>query len=204
MISGGGKPLLKGLVLAGGKSIRMGQDKGMSVWHGKPQRYYVADLLSAVCEEVFISCRPEQVDSIDKGYKTLPDQYEGAGPAGGILTAQENDPNAGWLVVACDLPFLDKETLQFLVENRNCDSIATTFESPFDHLPEPLITIWEPASYPILLAKLNEGFKCPRKILLNNPVTILNAPDSTALMNVNTPTDAETAKNIIYQKTKTC
>ncbi|MEP6951744.1 MAG: NTP transferase domain-containing protein, partial [Ginsengibacter sp.] len=50
-------PLLNGLVLAGGKSERMGYDKGMIVWHGREQQYYLADLLKNLCEEVYISCR---------------------------------------------------------------------------------------------------------------------------------------------------
>ncbi len=194
MISG---DKLNGLVLAGGKSSRMGgNDKGMAIWHGKPQRYHMADLLASLCTEVFISCRPDQVAGIDPNYTALPDTYPDAGPTGGILTALEKASTAGWLVVACDLPLLDAATLQFLVSHRNVHAIATTFESPHDHLPEPLITIWEPASYPVLLAKLQEGFKCPRKILINNPVSILAPPNPQSLMNVNTPADAAIAQTI--------
>jgi molybdopterin-guanine dinucleotide biosynthesis protein A len=47
-----GQPLLNGLVLAGGKSRRMGTDKGVMQWHGKEQRYYMADLLQNLCVEV--------------------------------------------------------------------------------------------------------------------------------------------------------
>ena len=54
------KPVLNGLVLAGGKSIRMGFDKANIKWHAKEQQYYIADLLKEVCENVFISCRPGQ------------------------------------------------------------------------------------------------------------------------------------------------
>ena len=54
------KPVLNGLVLAGGKSERMGFDKSVLNWHGKAQRYYMADMLAPFCDEVFLSCRPDQ------------------------------------------------------------------------------------------------------------------------------------------------
>ena len=53
------------MVIAGGKSKRMGFDKGTIEWHAKEQRYYAADLLKELCGEVFISCRPEQEKDID-------------------------------------------------------------------------------------------------------------------------------------------
>jgi len=48
-------PKLNGLVLAGGKSLRLGTDKGKINWHGNEQRYYIAELLQKFCDEVFIS-----------------------------------------------------------------------------------------------------------------------------------------------------
>ncbi len=194
---------IKGLVLAGGKSVRMGQDKGMTQWHGQPQRYYMADMLATICDEVFISCREDQVAGIDTRYIPLTDNpnYAGSGPTAAILSAFEKHPDCTWLVVACDLPLLNKDTLQFLIDNRNTSGIATTFKSPHDGLPEPLITIWEPSSYPILLAKLQEGYKCPRKVLINNPATILDPPYPQALMNANTPEDATIVQKIIEQQT---
>lgn len=183
---------LDGLVLAGGQSLRLGQDKGKLRWYGREQRYHMADLLRAQCREVFISCRQEQRDEIDAAYPTLPDTFTGLGPYGAILSAFRERPDSAWLVAACDLPLLDAATLSFLVENRDASSIATSFESPFDGLPEPLITLWEPKSYAVLLSFLAQGHSCPRKALLNNPTRILQAPDTSALTNVNTPEEMET------------
>lgn len=193
------KPSLYGLVLAGGKSVRMGRDKGAITWHGQEQRYYMTELLQHICEDVFISCRPEQQNEIDNNYKTLPDTYEGGGPLVAILSAFRERPDVAWLVVACDLPLLDVPTLEYLVANRDAKAIATTFESPFDQLPEPLITIWEPASYAVLLAHVAEGYKCPRKALIRNSelVHILVPPDADRLMNANTPEDATKVKEIL-------
>lgn len=189
---------IKGLVLAGGKSIRMGEDKSMIAWHDRPQRYYMADVLAALCDEVYISCREEQVGEMD-GYPTLTDnpQYAGNGPTTAILSAFAKHPDSAWLVVACDLPLLDTSTLNYLIKNRDAAAIATTFQSPHDGLPEPLITIWEPAAYPILFSKLQEGYKCPRKVLINSNAAILKPPFPNALTNANTPEDVAIVTGIL-------
>lgn len=193
-------PIIKGLVLAGGKSQRMGTAKDLMNWYGKEQRYFAADLLNNFCEEVYISCRQEQLDHFSKEYNALTDTFLGMGPFGGILTALRSDREAAWLVVACDLPLLNKETLQFLIDNRDESKVATTYESPFDRLPEPLITIWEPKSYPALLQFLGMGKTCPRKVLINNETHIVKPLNPDALMNVNTPEEAATAKQILTSK----
>ena len=191
---------LNGLVLAGGKSLRMGYDKSSIEWHGKEQRYYMADLLKQYCDEIFISCRADQQNEVDSHYKTLPDTFVDLGPYGAILSAFREKPDAAWLVVACDLPLLDIETLQYLVAHRNPSAVATTFESPFDGLPEPLITIWEPKAYPVLLSFLSQGYTCPRKALRNNDVHIIKAENADALMNVNTQDELEKVKDILLRK----
>ena len=191
---------LNGLVLAGGKSLRMGYDKSSIEWHGKEQRYYMADLLKQYCDEIFISCRADQQNEVDSHYKTLPDTFVDLGPYGAILSAFREKPDAAWLVVACDLPLLDAEILQDLVAHRNPSAVATTFESPFDGLPEPLITIWEPKAYPVLLSFLSQGYTCPRKALRNNDVHIIKTENADALMNVNTQDELEKVKDILLRK----
>jgi len=158
-------------------------------------------LLKPLCSEVYISRRKEQLAETNADYKTLTDTYTGIGPYGAILSAFQFQPEAAWLVVACDLPLLDETTLKFLLANRNTDAIATAFQSPYDGLPEPLITIWEPKSYEVLLSFLSNGYTCPRKVLIrSNDAHILQPPDADALMNVNTPEDFVKAEQIILQK----
>ena len=194
------KPALNGLVLAGGKSIRMGFDKANIKWYAKEQQYYVAHLLKEVCENVFISCRPGQGAEINSSYKALEDTFTGLGPYGGILSAFRQEPNAAWLVVACDLPLLDSQTLVCLKTQRNVSSMATAFESPYNHFPEPLVTIWEPKSYPVLLSFLSQGYNCPGKALRNMDAMVINIPDPEKLANVNTPADFEKVRQVIANK----
>lgn len=195
-------PPLNGLVLAGGKSTRMGENKAQIKWHGSEQQYHAADMLNEFCEEVYISCKTEEEKHIDKSYSCLPDTFLNMGPLGGILSALRSQRDRAWLVVACDLPLLNSETIEFLVSSRSAQLIATTFESPHDGLPEPLITIWEPSSYLTLLEFLALGVTCPRKVLMNAATDILTPLYPETLMNVNTPDDARKAKEILNNRTK--
>lgn len=199
MISGENNtiPSINGLVLAGGKSRRMGTAKDLLNWHGKEQRYFAADLLASFCDEVFISCRQDQLENFDTDYNALTDTFLNMGPFGGILSALRSQRDKAWLVVACDMPLLDEKSLQTLIESRNPEKVATTYKSPFDGLPEPLITIWEPKSYPLLLNFLGIGNTCPRKVLINSDTLILEPHNPDALMNVNTPEEAEKAQGFL-------
>lgn len=191
---------INGLVLAGGKSIRMGRDKSSIQWHGREQQYYLADLLESFCRAVFISRREKQNET-NPNYKILVDSFTGIGPYGAILSAFRFQPGVAWLVVACDLPLIDESTLSYLLENRDTSKMATTFQSPFDGLPEPLITIWEPKSYEVLLSYLSNGYTCPRKVLIKSAdAQILQPPDADSLMNVNTPEDFAKAEQLILIK----
>ncbi|NUQ22904.1 MAG: NTP transferase domain-containing protein [Saprospiraceae bacterium] len=182
-------PPIYGLVLAGGKSQRMGEDKGAMVYHRKTQREHVADLLQPHCEKVFVSCRPDQAAQIEseQPYPTLPDTFLGLGPLGAILTAFRHNPDAAWFVVACDLPLLNSDALQQLIRARDAVKIATAFRQPDEEgWPEPLITIWEPKSYLLALQFLAQGYSCPRKILINCDIRLIDCSLPEALKNVNT------------------
>lgn len=184
------KPRLKGLVLAGGRSSRMGTDKGSINWHGLPQREYAATLLSEFCEEVYISCRPDQ--ALDQApCPAIPDSFTDLGPYGAILSAFRHDPTAAWLVLACDLPLFDKAAVDELVSVRSPRSVATALRLNSESFPEPLVAIWEPKSYQLLLAFLGQGVSCPRKVLINSDVFLKDASRPEVLINVNSREEAE-------------
>lgn len=190
-------PKLNGLVLAGGKSERMGKDKGLINYHGTPQREHLYHLLENFTENTFVSCRPDQVNEIDDKFQTLPDSISGLGPFGAILSAFREYPNHAWLVVACDLPLLNENTIMELINGRNPSKIATTFYNVETKFPDPLITIWEPKAYPSLLHFLSLGYSCPRKVLINSNTEVLKASDDTVLLNANSPEDIEKVKQLL-------
>ena len=190
-------PLLKGLVLAGGKSQRMQRDKGKIQYHGTEQRLYMQNILTQYTNESYLSIRSEQKEELDNKILTIEDKFIGLGPYGAILSAFQQDPNSAWLVTACDQPLLNEETIAFLIANRDSSKLATAFYNSETEFPEPLITIWEPRAYARLLYFLSLGYSCPRKVLINSDINIVKLADETVLKNANTPEEFETLSGYI-------
>ena len=184
---------LNGLVLAGGQSQRMQTDKGSLTYFGKSQRLHVHELLSVHCAETYISYANTQAVNQQEQLPVVLDTFMGLGPFGGILSAMQSNTNAAWLTVACDLPYLSAQTLAYLVAHRNPSKIATCFMDSDGKFPEPLITIWEPRAYPVMLQFLSQGYSCPRKVLINSDVELLQAPVINDLQNVNYPEEHQAA-----------
>lgn len=180
-----------GLVLSGGKSQRMGQDKGSLQYHGLSQREYLYKLLKEFCPKVYISVRPEQANSLEAALTFLPDSHTVSGPFNGILSAMQKHPEAAWLVVACDMPLVKKETIQKLISERNPNKMATAYALQDSELPEPLLAIWEPAAYETALAFIAETGSCPRKFLLNQEIKLVRPERDEELYNANAPEDLE-------------
>lgn len=178
---------LNGLVLAGGKSSRMGKDKSRLVYHGKPQREFLFDLLSGFCLKVYTSCRHEQ--DIPDVLNPLPDLYNFQSPLNGILSAFDRQADVAWLVVAIDMPNVDEKAIDFLIRNRDASKVATCYYNEETHLPEPLLTIWEPHALSDLRKFSESGKISPRDFLSTHGAHCVKPPDRAILKNVNSPED---------------
>lgn len=179
---------VKALILLGGKSSRMGEEKGLIEYHEKSQAEHLVSMLEELGLEVFLSVREEQKENyafLKRPF--IADQIQSAGPLGGITSAMRTLPQTAFMVVASDLPNLQKEQLEFLLKNRNAKVFATCYESPMDGGPEPLCSIYEPKSFSALMKVWVNGKSCPRKMLFNRTVEILPVQDSKFLVNANTP-----------------
>jgi len=178
------RPLL-GLVLTGGKSSRMGEDKAALAYHGEEESRRVFGLLEGFCSQVFVSCRADQADLPGRrGLPQIHDVLLDKGPLSGILSAFEARPDATWLVAACDLPRLDREVLASLIAGRNPFKVATAFRGHKD-LPEPLCAIYEPKARARLWQFLAAGYDCPRKMMIHSAVRVLEPLAGDRLRNVN-------------------
>jgi molybdopterin-guanine dinucleotide biosynthesis protein A len=193
-MSGKVAPPIYGLVLAGGQSTRMKRDKATLAYHaGKTQLEWAMGLLQPHVERAFVSVRPGQTDPVRARFEQIVDTREGLGPIAGIIAAQARYPDAAWLVLACDLPFLEAATLDYLLAERDPARPATAFRSGHPNnpkhngLPEPLCAIYEPSSREAILAHIAAGKDCPRKFLINANTKLLDQPNPRALDNVNTP-----------------
>ncbi|MGB6603226.1 MAG: NTP transferase domain-containing protein [Steroidobacteraceae bacterium] len=179
---------LYGLLLAGGRSSRMGRDKAALTAAGRSQLERAVALLVPHVERTFVSVRADQrSDPLRAGFPQIVDRHENLGPIAGILAAQAQYPEHAWLVLACDLPLLDAATLAHLLRHRAASREASAYRSSRDGLPEPLCAIYEPSSQPRLAAYVAGGRDCPRKFLMQADVELLDEPNPRALDNANTP-----------------
>ncbi len=178
---------INGLVLTGGKSTRMGHDKSTLEYFGKPHKEFVKELLDAQGFQTYYS-----VQKTSKNDNEIPDTFLNLGPFGGICSAFQKDPNSAWMVLATDLPFVNDDLVSLLAKKRNPAKVATAIKGKGKQFPEPLITIYEPKAYPVLLQFLAQGYSCPRKMLINSDVEIIEVEDS-LIRNINTPQEYEAA-----------
>lgn len=174
-----------GLILNGGKSTRMGIDKSTIEYHGQSQLDYLHELLSKRCKKTFVSIAND-TDGLSHEYPVVKDSFLGLGAYGGILSAFQKYPNAAWLVVAIDMPNINENSLDYLLGKRNTAKVATAFLNPATNFPDPLLTIFEPKSYAMLLHYLSLGYACPRKMLINENVEVIEQSQENLLLNINT------------------
>ena len=184
-------PQLHGLILTGGQSRRMGQDKALMRLASKTLLECTHELLQECLKSIYVSIKKDQIgDPVRSKFKLIIDEYNQSGPMAGILSAHKTYPHSAWLVVACDMPSLDKQTLSQLIKERDSAFDATAFNSPKDSLPEPLCAIYEPH----LLSGVLDNSKLlpsnsPRDLLLKSRVKIIKTKNPSALENTNYPAD---------------
>lgn len=187
---------LNGLLLAGGKSSRMGRDKAsMIIGHGGlTQASRALDLLRLFCQRTFLSLGEGQpLPEGGLGLPVLRDSGKSKGPLRGLLAAFREEPASAWLVLACDLPLVTAEILARLVRRHREKPREpfVAYANPLDGLPEPLCAIYGPSAFPLLQKHATLGNFSPRRILTEENAVLLDMPpgDHTALTNINTPGD---------------
>lgn len=181
---------MNGLILMGGESVRMGTPKHALIYHEKPQFAHLYALLQPFCDAVWLSGKPTQADFV-QNLPFLADAFDNIGAMGGVLTAFQHAPDTTWLVVGCDFPFVDAETISFLIKNQNHSKNATLFEEC--SFLQPLLAIYEPSIFPFLQNAIYEKSYSLRILLESLPIQRLHSPNEQWLMNANTPSERDTA-----------
>ncbi|MBT8235825.1 MAG: NTP transferase domain-containing protein [Bacteroidia bacterium] len=180
-----GQQPLYGLLLTGGKSTRMGSDKSLLEYHGMPHYAYLFQLLDAVCDRTFLSLREDQLE-LAEGRDYILDRNQFRGPFNGMLSAHQEFPEVSWLVLACDLPLMDKSSLQLMIENHRQANFATALATHKTGLPEPLAAIWTSEALQKATEYLPQSdSSCPRKFLLQHSIKLVTPLHDDVLINAN-------------------
>ncbi len=199
---------IMGVVLAGGLSSRLGQTKHVLQMHGD----HVPDmlrrtvtLLESRVACVRVSCRKE---SAIEGYACIPDRGESMGPLSGLYAALhlvQTLPYRALLMLSCDLPFMNAETLDSLLWHRdedvrhNPDLLMTTFRQTHTGYIEALVAIYEKRSFPFFAKAVTLRQRQINLVLPEDSCAYIPYPpkESLPFFNINTPDDLAVARKIM-------
>ncbi|MCP4361502.1 MAG: molybdenum cofactor guanylyltransferase [Chloroflexi bacterium] len=179
-------------IQAGGKSHRMGRDKSFVLFNGRPLIEIVRQRVSGLGDElILISNKPDEY--VYLGLPMFADLYPDHGPLGGIFTAVTHASHPHTLVVACDMPWLNRELLTYMIGLCN---MADIIVPRWQKCPEPLHAIYHKNCLPYIEENLKAkrlkitGFFGQVQVRFVEPVEIEQFDgDGRSFSNINTPKD---------------
>lgn len=146
---------ITGIILAGGLSSRMGEDKSTMLFRGKPLILYSIEALSPLCEKVIISSNLSLYGFT--GCEVWPDELPVQAPINGVYSCLKRSGTDWNIVLTCDMPFAGSPLFAYLLEH---DQDADAVIPVHDHgLMEPLCGLYHRSALDILEARvINEQF----------------------------------------------
>ena len=143
-----------GIVLAGGMSRRLGRDKAVETIEGQSLISRVLDSLSPVAQELVVvvnNHEREEELALPDSVVVAVDIYPDTGSLGGIFTGLSASSNHWGFVVACDMPFLNLELLEYLLSQRGGHDVVVPV---IDHRPEPTHAAYSRVCLPAIETRL--------------------------------------------------
>jgi molybdenum cofactor guanylyltransferase len=195
-----------GFVLAGGASSRFGRDKALVQMAGEPLLMRLYAVLREVTPSVAVIGAEEKYGGL--GVTCVADRWPGEGPLGGILTALEasaqDGDGDGWnLIIGCDMPFLTREWLAYIVERAAASTAQVVAPRSRDRW-EPLCACWRTSARAALEGVFDQGVRKITEAMKHLSVEILDEThwkrfDSgdRLFWNMNTLADYDEAKRIV-------
>ncbi len=187
-------PGLTVAIQAGGKSTRMGVDKSFVLFKDRPMIEIVKEQVAGLGNEtILISNNPDPYAYLD--LPIFSDIYPDNGPFGGIYTALKAARHDHVLVVACDMPWLNRRLLQHLISlKETADVVVPRWEK----FPEPLHAVYNkecvaPIEERLVANKLKiTGFFADVRVCFVDREDIVRYdPQGRSFTNVNTPEDLQ-------------
>ncbi len=146
-------PKITGIVLAGGKSSRMGSDKSEMILNGKTLIEYSIDALKPLCDKIVISSNNFIYDYT--GCEVWPDELPDGSPMMGIYSCLKRSSTEYNIILSCDMPLISTSLLAYLLEYASENDI--TVPNHGNQLIEPLCGIYRQACIPVLKGFIDKG-----------------------------------------------
>lgn len=180
---------LKTYLLSGGKSSRMGEDKGLKWLAGKPMVCYLLDTLKKMELTPTLIAHHPDYNTFD--VSVISDKIKDKGPLGAIYTAL-CDAKEDVLILSADTPFIDTTTIALLLENQKKNRINIL---NFNGKIQPLCGIYPYGLLPKIERELqNNRLKLMTFLIENNARSIVLNGEKNILMNINAPEDMNQAE----------
>lgn len=159
----------------------MGRDKALLPWGGMPLVVHVAQVVAGATGSATLVGPRERYGEL--GWPLVEDEVSGEGPLGGLIAALAASTAERSLVVACDMPWLEVESLRCLMQYI-CDADVVVARS--ERGIEPLCAVYQRRCLPVLRSALREGERAVRRVLGRLVVEEWTVPDSRLVTNANT------------------
>lgn len=198
--------ILFGLVVCGGESSRMRCDKSLLIYHQKPQREHVYEMLRSICSEVFISCNVEQTADMDNRLPFIPDLqlYKNTGPMAALLTAFSYYPDNDFIICGCDYPFISEIELNDFLSSLKKDRPASAFYNSEEDLYEPLLAYYTSECSSLLKNQFREKNYSLQYFLRSVKAEKYYPADINLLKSADTPEDFANASALIREQLMNC
>lgn len=187
------KTNITGIILAGGKSSRMGTDKGFLMLNNKPFVQYSIDALQPLVSEILIVSDNTDYDVFR--LKRINDMTKNAGPVAGICSGLEASSTEYNLILSCDIPLITSEILQKLIDNIDDDSQIIQAESQGKSMP--LIALYKKDvanTFDAFLKNDERRLRVAIKRCISKNI-ILEKEHEFSTMNVNTQNELKSVKD---------
>jgi molybdenum cofactor guanylyltransferase len=188
---------LTGIVLCGGKSKRMGQNKALLKLGNFTLIEHVIKTLSLVCDEIILSVNDESLDILP--YRKVKDEISNIGPIAGFYSTLSKSASENNLVVSCDNPFINKMFLDLLINESNGFEIVLPV---YKNKIQTTTGFFKKSIIPNIKAQIDKGNYVPVNIFENYnsrmlAITDENCPGADKIfMNINCHEDFENAQKI--------
>jgi molybdopterin-guanine dinucleotide biosynthesis protein A len=177
-----------GIIIAGGKSQRMGTDKGMLDLNGKSFIKHICDaLIPIVGSNILIVSGNKEYDSI--GLTRVEDIIDNKGPVGGLYTALSTSKTKINLVLSVDVPMVSSELLEWLIKNHDESYMVTQIKS--DEKTIPLIAVYDRSMRIVFGEHMAANQLKLKQVIEDVKHQTIEVPDNwkDQVQNINTPQD---------------
>jgi len=187
-------------IQAGGQSSRMGQDKALVHLMGKPLIEHVLDRISGLGDEILITTnRPQDYDYL--GFRTAQDSTPGSGALAGLKTALQAAQGEKILVLACDLPFVNKDLLKHIISRSDQADVTVPFRGGEY---EPFLAIYAKTCLSAIEESLKAGkmrmisfYPLVKVLALDEREITRFDPRGLSFFNINTPDELAKAESML-------